>query len=301
MHKSISFLTLNTESGKEASHLLRWQDDIFFIKRYEFPTICPEAFLTDFALIFLMGKGNFFCELNSRKYEAIAPCLVIFPPDTLHKVIDESKDIEKKTLFLSKNLIDGMFMNRRERFFLNQALFSKPVIPLSKKQYQNLLPYFNLIESELQETENPNRIKTIQKLLEALITKYPISEIIRNVMTHPRDRKESLLQRFHLALHDFYRQQRSVSFYADILSVTPQYLSKVTKEKSGKSAIKLIENYVIENIKTSLLHEDRSLKNIADDFHFGSFDLMNKYFKRSTGFSLAEYRKTGGLAVNNPA
>ena len=85
--------------------------------------------------------------------------------------------------------------------------------------------------------------------------------------------------------------------YADKLSVTPQYLSKVTKEKSGKSAMELIENYVIEHIKNTLLREDRNLKDLADDFSFGSFDLMNKYFKRRTGVSLSEYRKNGRLCL----
>lgn len=289
-------MNLNTKSDKETTPYLTWQDDIL-INPYEITVMCHEPFLTNFTLVFLMGKGKLSCELSCRKFETIGPCLAIIPPNTLLKFIDESKDIKKKLLVLSKNVIDVIFMSRRERFFLNQALFSKPIIPLSKKQYQNLLPYFNLIESELQETDHLNRTKTIQKLLEALIFKYPTSEIIQNIMSHPRDRKEALLQKFHLALHDFYRQHRAVSFYADKLSITPQYLSRVTKAKSGKSAVELIENYVIENIKTSLLHEDRNLKDLADDFCFGSFDLMNKYFKRRTGVSPAEYRKNSRLCL----
>ena len=149
----------------------------------------------------------------------------------------------------------------------------------------------------MKETDHLNRTKTIQKIFEALVTKYPISETIQNIMSRPRDRKEALLQKFHLALHDFCPRQRAVSFYADKLSVTPQYLSKVTKEKSGKSAMELIENYVIEHIKNTLLREDRNLKDLADDFSFGSFDLMNKYFKRRSGVSLSEYRKNGRLCL----
>ncbi len=288
-------MNLYPELGKETTQCLSWQDDIFLINQYKLPTMCHEPFLTDFALIFLMEKGKISCELSCRKFEAEGACLAIIPPHTLQKVIDESNDTKKKLLILSKNVMDGIFLNRRERIFLNQAFLSNPIIPLPKKQYQNYLLYFNLIENELQEPNNLNRTKTIQKIFEALITKYPINEFVQNIMSRPRDRKEALLQKFHLALHDFYRQQRAVSFYADKLSVTPQYLSKVTKEKSGKSAIELIENYVIENIKISLLYEDRSLKDIADNFRFGSFDLMNKYFKRKTGISLAEYRKNGRI------
>lgn len=284
-------MNLSTELGKGTTQCLRWQDDIFLINQYELPSMCHESFKTDSVLIFLRGKGKISWEMNCRKYEAVAPCLTIIPPHTLQKVIDESNDTEKKLLVLSKNVIDGIFMNRIERIFLNQAFLSNPIIPLSKKQYQHYTLYFNLIENELQNIDNLSPTKTIQKIIEALSTKYPINEIIGNIMSHPRDRKEALLQKFHLALYDFHKQQRAVFFYADKLSVTPQYLSKVTKEKSGKSAIELIKYYVIENIKISLLHEDRSLKDIANDFRFGSFDLMNKYFKRRTGVSLAEYRK----------
>ena len=300
MNRSIPFLNLNTELGKETIRFLRWQNDIFLINHYELPAICHEPFLTDFALIFLLEKGTISCELGCRKYEAIGPCLAIIPPHTLQKVIDEPKHTKKKLLVLSKNVMDGIFLNRRERIFLNQVFLSNPIIPLSKQQYQTHLLYFNLIENELQEQGNPDQTKTIQKIFEALVTKYPISETIQDIMSRPRDRKEVLLQKFHLALHDFCPRQRTVSFYADKLSVTPQYLSKVTKEKSGKSAMELIENYVVEHIKNTLLREDRNLKDIADDFCFGSFDLMNKYFKRRAGLSLAEYRKNGRLCLEKP-
>ena len=301
MNKSIPFLNLNTELDKKTTRFLRWQNDIFLINHYALPTMCHELFLTEFALIFLLKKGKISCELNCRKFEAIGPCLAIIPPHTLQKVIDESNNTEKKLLVLSPNVMDGIFMNRREWIFLNQVFLSNPIIPLSKQQYQTNLLYFNLIENELQEQGNPDQTKTIQKIFEALVTKYPISETIQNIMSRPRDRKEALLQKFHLALHDFCPRQRAVSFYADKLSVTPQYLSKVTKEKSGKSAMELIENYVIEHIKNTLLREDRNLKDLADDFSFGSFDLMNKYFKRRSGVSLSEYRKMADFVLKKPA
>lgn len=283
-------MNLGPELDKETTIGLRWQDDIFFFNSYALPEMCHEPFLTDFALIFLRKKGKISCELSCRKFEATGPCMAVITPNTLQKVTDESIDTEKKLLILSKNLIDGIITSRKARFFLNQAFLSNPIIPLSEKQYQNHLLYFNLIEDELK-TDNPDRAKTIQKLVEALITKYPTNEILRNITSLPRDRKEVLLQKFHLSLHDFCRQQRAVSFYADKLSVSPQYLSKVTKEKTGKSTLELIDYYVVENLKAVLRQEERSLKDIADDFSFGSFDLMNKYFKRRTGLSPAEYRK----------
>ena len=293
MNKSLPFLV---SDSKEIPLFLTGKEDVFLLSN-EFLATSYKPFLTDFTVFFLLGKGNVTYELNCRRYVATAPCMVIIPPHILRNVIEKSEDTEKKLLALSQNVIDGIFLSRKERFFLNQAIFSKSILPLSKKQYRNILSYFDLIESELQATDNSNRIKIIQKLLETLIAKYQTSETIQNIMSRPRDRKEALLQKFHLALHDFCPRQRAVSFYADKLSVTPQYLSKVTKEKSGKSAMELIENYVIEHIKNTLLREDRNLKDLADDFSFGSFDLMNKYFKKRTGVSLSEYRKNGRLCL----
>ncbi len=293
MNKSLPFLV---SDSKEIPLFLTGKEDVFLLSN-EFLATSYKPFLTDFTVVFLLGKGKVTYELNCRRYVATAPCMVIIPPHILRNVIEKSEDTEKKLLALSQNVIDGIFLSRKERFFLNQAIFSKSILPLSKKQYRNILSYFDLIESELQATDNSNRIKIIQKLLETLIAKYQTSETIQNIMSRPRDRKEALLQKFHLALHDFCPRQRAVSFYADKLSVTPQYLSKVTKEKSGKSAMELIENYVIEHIKNTLLREDRNLKDLADDFSFGSFDLMNKYFKRRTGVSLSEYRKNGRLCL----
>ena len=213
MKQSIPFLIL-PQSKKKDTLYITGKDDIFLIP-YEFPATSYRPFLTDFTVVFLLEKGKVLFELNCRRYEAIAPCLVILPPDTLRNVIEKSEDTEKKLLALSQNVIDGIFLSRKERFFLNQAIFSKSILPLSKKQYRNILSYFDLIESELQATDNSNRIKIIQKLLETLIAKYQTSETIQNIMSRPRDRKEALLQKFHLALHDFCPRQRAVSFYAD--------------------------------------------------------------------------------------
>ena len=88
-----------------------------------------------------------------------------------------------------------------------------------------------------------------------------------------------------------YKQERSVSFYADKLCVTAKYLSLVVKNVSGKSAGDWIDEYVILEAKALLKSSNMTIQEIADVLNFANQSFFGKYFKHHTGVSPKEYRK----------
>jgi AraC-like DNA-binding protein len=103
-------------------------------------------------------------------------------------------------------------------------------------------------------------------------------------------RKKELVLEFlnQLSLHS--RKERSVRFYADQLSVTPDYLSKVLKEVSGMTTRDIIEESVVMEARTLLENTPMSISQISEHLQFSDQSFFGKFFKRKMKISPHAYR-----------
>lgn len=109
-------------------------------------------------------------------------------------------------------------------------------------------------------------------------------------ISHVKDtKKEQLFKNFLDLLDKHYLNNRSVNFYAKQLNITPKYLSSTTTSIAGLSASRIIDSYVVFQIKLELYINTRSVKEISKSFNFQSQSFFGRYFKRVTGMSPREY------------
>ena len=105
-------------------------------------------------------------------------------------------------------------------------------------------------------------------------------------------RKEELLEAFLKLLFIHCKEQHVVSFYADKLYITPQYLSLILKEQTGKSANKWIDEALMQEAKILLKAPQSTVQQVADTLHFSDQSTFGKFFKKHMGMSPMEYRKS---------
>jgi len=117
-----------------------------------------------------------------------------------------------------------------------------------------------------------------------------LSEAPRDLTTRP-GRAEEVFNKFLRLLAEYHTQERSVSFYAGKLFLSPKYFSKLIKEASGRGAPEWIDTYVIMEAKNSLKYSDLSIKEIVYRLHFADQPTFTKYFKAHTGLTPAQFRK----------
>ena len=84
----------------------------------------------------------------------------------------------------------------------------------------------------------------------------------------------------------------SISYYADILNVRPDYLDFVIQEETGKTARELIGFHLINYSKLLLRHTDLTIIEIARRLFF--FDIVRFFwlFEEHTAVSPISYRST---------
>ena len=103
-------------------------------------------------------------------------------------------------------------------------------------------------------------------------------------------RKDELFMQFVESVKEHYIKHRNIVFYADLLCVSPKYLSSVVHLVSGKYATDWINQYVVLEAKTLLRSDGVSIKDVSNRLHFANQSFFAKYFKQHTGYTPKEYK-----------
>ncbi len=101
---------------------------------------------------------------------------------------------------------------------------------------------------------------------------------------------QRLLRAYRASIEAHYRQLHEVGAYAELLHISAGHLSEVVKAQSGRSAIKHVHERLVLEAKRLLLYTPQSLKELAYDLGFAEPSYFNRFFKRETGLTPAEYR-----------
>lgn len=99
-----------------------------------------------------------------------------------------------------------------------------------------------------------------------------------------------LLKRYLTKIDEAYTSNHEVADYADMLNISAGHLSELVKEQSGKPAITHIHERLIVEAKRLLVHTDYAVKEIAFHLGFDDASYFNRFFKRLTDITPANYR-----------
>ncbi len=105
-------------------------------------------------------------------------------------------------------------------------------------------------------------------------------------------RQYDIFQKFLEALNEYAKTERTVQFYANLLNISPKYLSFVSLQYSDKNASQWIGEYVVHHAKTMISIHHMSSAEIAHELQFPNLISYNRFFKRITGITPKEYKKS---------
>ncbi len=106
-----------------------------------------------------------------------------------------------------------------------------------------------------------------------------------------RQSADRLYQRFSTLLIESYPKARDMQWYADALSVSPNYLARVVKQISGRCTMEWINEAVMTDIRTELIHTDESIKEISVRLGFNNPAFFGKYVKKHSGLTPKQLRR----------
>jgi AraC-like DNA-binding protein len=82
-----------------------------------------------------------------------------------------------------------------------------------------------------------------------------------------------------------------VTDYANQLAITPNHLTQIVKQITGKTTTEILQETNIMEIKRLLIHTSLTVSEIALMMKFADQSYFTKYFKKMTGQTPLDYRR----------
>lgn len=214
---------------------------------------------------------------------------IIIPGHIMHPM-DCTDDFTYAVLFISPKMFDDL---RIHTFSHDYGKFNyAPVCSLTDEQAAHLLTIVDqlIVIANHTEEELPHRH---QALLAELAVGYEFLNYYRREQDKQwtENRQVELFNRFCDLVVKHYRESREIKYYADLLNLTPKYLSKVIRTAAGISPVEWIEQYVTAQAKRLIeSHATPTLQETAYLLGFSEPTSFYRYFKRVTGMTAKQYR-----------
>lgn len=176
--------------------------------------------------------------------------------------------------------------------------FGNTTIPIITLNNQEQKSFAMLHEVFLEEIENKDLIQA--EMLRMLMSRFIIKMTRLFKLNDPalltEKSSDNLLRQFNVLVETHYKEEHSVSFYADKLFKSPKTLSN-SFAKLGKSPLQIIHARIILEAKRQLMYTDKNTKEIGYEIGFEDASHLSRMFKKVTGMSPTAFKKSSEIAV----
>lgn len=255
-----------------------------------------DAFQSEMLILFFCKNGHLQMTIDEEVQQLGAgDALLCKPLQTIHQVLS-SGDCQTYVLFYTPRIADHLLPTRLN---LSQVL-EGDFIPIVHFGGQTPSGHINILLDLLRQHATnpllPFRSNSLFHLFSTLLF-----EVLNNCCAHTTSQKaedvcltcnraSSLFNMFIKKLNEDGGRHRSVTYYADLLCVSPKHLSKIIKEKTSNRALDVINTFAIQQIKIDLKLTDLPIIAIADKYNFANHSFFCQYVKQHLGMSPQKYR-----------
>lgn len=193
--------------------------------------------------------------------------------------------------FLTSMNVDMRFMLR----MMSQLRQNTSVANVSERDMNTVYSLFDRLFAEFTSVDRSECMDmSLRHVLCSVV--YRICDAIMTTPSMPslgvKDRSSEYFDKLMALLSEHYRDQRNVEFYAEKMHVSSKHLSRVIRSYTGKSVHQWIDEFVALEIKNLLKYSNMSIQQISLALNFPNPSFMGQYFKRITGMTPGEYKRS---------
>ena len=221
--------------------------------------------------------------------------LDVFQTETA-QFINVSPDALAYQMIITKDfLIDVMQQRKQMPMSYVTSLLNNPYLIVTGEQMEVLRSRIEKAREEIRNTDHFFQKELLQYAI--LVYFIEIGNIVvqrteLNRINPVTNRKDDILAKFLYMASENYRERHDISFYAEKLFITPQYLSRVLKQLTGRTVNDYISDMLVTDAKRLLRTSRTSIMEISELLNFSDQASFGKFFKKHTGFSPLKYRRS---------
>ena len=238
----------------------------------------------------LCVSGTLKASINLKEYTLQPGDLVTLIPGSIIQFCEETDAVQLSFIGFSSSFMEGVNLIQSTTDNVT-TIYEHPVLPLDIKKTQQLNDFLKLLERIVMEEGkiNPEIVKHIlQGLMIGIGDLYRGKQWPNQTLT----RSDEIQKKFLGLVMKHYTTNRQTSFYASHLSISPQHLCMIVKQKTGRSVSDIIADMVIMDAKSQLKSTDLTIQEISYSLNFPNVSFFGKYFKRYVGVSPQKFRNS---------
>ena len=245
----------------------------------------------------LLTEGEADYSINLKDVSLRAPMLWFVTPHTVweyrprpkHSAVKGCLVVVSESLFKKLHIISS--------HDVRVTVSKKPYLALSEDEKQMFLSYVDLIYQLAHLTPNHHNDQLVYSVLQSFFLCF----LHLFEQKGEADRSSKKQSRSDYISGEFVRlaqihatKHHSISFYAAQLHISEKYLSNIIKRVTQKPPREWIDEILLKEACYMLYDENKTIQQIGDALNFSSPSLFGCFFKRKTGMSPMEYRRTLG-------
>lgn len=240
----------------------------------------------DFYVLVLFTNGTGLHKIDFDTFDITKGSLFLMQPGQIH-LWELSSDIDGYIVFFSKEIYNLHFRDKKiEEYLFFQSSKNKPELVLNIDEMKQIQPFFELMVNENQEDQLQKKDKMLNLLDCILIEILRIYNIESNHLTSTYNHK---LKEFELLLEQFYKIEKSPSFYANKMAITLKHLNRISKNILNITITELITRRVILESKRIMVDKNKTIAQISDELGYSNYSYFSKLFKKNVGITPTEF------------
>lgn len=237
----------------------------------------------DFFIIILFDQAKGTHTIDFTEYQIGNKQVHLLFPGQVHKWHIELGTTAYQ-LMIDSNFFEHFSPAFRFSFTAHQK---HPVIELSSDAF-NLIQYeFNAIKNELASGDSLYELMSLRAAVIASIVSKEAVKILPDCDIYPI---EPRILKFQQLIDEFFKEEKRVSFYAEKLHISANYLNIRCQKYAKISATQLIQQRIILEAKRLLKSTTLSVKEIAFELGFVDHAYFSNFFKAQTGETPTHFR-----------
>ena len=246
--------------------------------------------------IMICSKGEMEVTCNFRKFKLTENTVFISQPhNTLS--LNVTENFEGYIMATTEQGLSEYTIDPKHIPELLDKAYDSPMIQIDQDECEGICRCMDMLSEYIKRrSESPFRSSIIKSALSTFA--YLIADMLHSHMPSIEYELRSIrrmnehFNRFLKLLSGNYIMQREVGWYADMMNLTPRYLTTTIRKASGHTVSEWISRFIIKDAKYLLRHTDMTVQQVAYELNFPNQSFFGKYFKKHTGTSPGGYRSS---------
>lgn len=263
-------------------------------------TKCADLDITmssDFYSISLKHITSGEIHYGRTKYDCKNGTMIFMAPKQEVRIVGLEVESTGRSIVFHEDFIRGHKIKDEIKKYHYFSYAVNEALHLSPKEERMMEGLIDQIESEYHNNQDEFSKELILSQLDTLL-KYA-NRFYHRQFLHRKESSSDVLDKFIGRVESFMKENKdeektipTIEDVASSMAMTPRYLSDALKVETGKTAMENLHLYLIDKAKDMLLVSGATVATVAYDLGFEYPQYFARLFKKKTGMTPTEYRKS---------